>query len=187
MAKDKEKIEVDILEDEPTEEKKKKVSELDSLKEENEELKAQVAELNNKYLLALAEQKNYKKRMDDEMDRFYKYSTFDFSKELVQFLDSFDISIQKEPDNDEAKKYLEGFKMMRNQLSSLLERQGITEIESLGKEFDPNTMNAIGKKTVEGKADQEVIQVFMKGYMYKDRVLRAAHVIINEAQENKEE
>jgi len=187
MAKDKEKIEVDILEDEPVEETKmKKESPIDLLTKENEELKEKVKELNNKYLLCLAEQKNFKKRMDDEMDRFYKYSTFDFSKDLIQFLDSFDISIAKVPDNEEAKKYLEGFKMMRNQLGTILEKQGISEIEALGKEFDPNLMNAIGKKTEDGKKDQEVLQVFMKGYMYKDRVLRAAHVIINEeAQENK--
>ena len=179
------KEKVDIFEDDPKEESNKKSNknklenEIKALKEEIEKLKNDKEELNNKYLMSLAETKNYKRRMDEEMERFYKYSTFDIAKELVEVLDHFDLAIEKEQKNEELKAYLEGFKLTRNAIYKILEKQGVKEIESLGKEYDPNLMVSIAQVTDESKKDQEVVNVFMKGYMYKDRVLRAANVIIN--------
>lgn len=186
---------VDILEEDPKVEKKdKKTSkieaEVETLKEENEKLFKEKDELNTKYLLAIADSRNYKKRLDDEQAKFYKYSTYSISEELVKLLDSFDLAIEKDSENDAIKAYLEGFKMIRSSLYSILEKEGIKEIDALGKEFDPNQMEAVQQVCDESKKDQEVVKVFLKGYMYKDRLLRAAHVVINslpiEETENKE-
>ncbi len=192
-----EKEKVDIFEDEPVEQKKKEKepkkehkeiarleSEIKVLKEENEKLLNDNTDLNNKYLLSLAETKNYKKRMDDEMDRFYKYSTFNLCKDLIQILDSFDLALEKDAESKEMIAYLNGFKLTRNQIYSILEKEGVKEIEALGKEFNPNEMVSISHMEDRTKKEQEVLRVFMKGYMYKDRVLRPANVIINLYQEN---
>jgi len=196
MDKDKkEKQKVDIFEDEPIEEKKKDskkdnkdLSKLESevkvLREENEKLLNEKTDLNNKYLSSLAETKNYKKRMDEEMDRFYKYSTFGLCKELVQILDTFDLALEKDAGSKEMEAYLNGFKLTRNQIVTTLEKEGVKEIEALGKEFDPECMVSISHMEDRSKKEQEVLRVFMKGYMYKDRVLRPANVIINIYQEN---
>ncbi|MBP5342905.1 nucleotide exchange factor GrpE [bacterium] len=193
MEKEKDKN-VDIFEDDPVESKKKDTkkdhkdiskleSEIKILREENDKLLNEKTDLNNKYLSSLAETKNYKKRMDEEMDRFYKYSTFSLCKELVQILDSFDLALEKDVENKEMIAYLNGFKLTRNQIYSILEKEGVKEIEALGKEFNPNEMVSISHMEDRTKKDQEVLRVFMKGYMYKDRVLRPANVIINLYQE----
>ncbi len=82
--------------------------------------------------------------------------------------------------------------MRRNQLYSVLEKNGVKEMESvLGKEFDPETMESLAQVTDPSKKDQEVTAVYKKGYYFKDRVLRHAQVIVNvlpvENTENKEE
>ena len=191
MSKKDEKKTVDILENEETtqEEKldKKTKSELKVLREENDRLVNENSSLNTKYLLALAEQQNYKKRMDEEQSKFYKYSTFNLCKDIVSVLDNLDLALEKEQKDEAIQAYLSGFKMVRNSLFQILSKEGVSEVESLGKEFDPNYMTSISVVQMEDKADNEVVQVFQKGYMYKDRVLRPAMVVVNQLPEVKEE
>ena len=191
MSKKDEKKTVDILENEETTEEekldKKTKSELKVLREENDRLVNENSSLNTKYLLALAEQQNYKKRMDEEQAKFYKYSTFNLCKDIVSVLDNLDLALEKEQKDEAIQAYLSGFKMVRNSLYQILSKEGVTEVESLGKEFDPNYMTSISVVQMEDKADNEVVQVFQKGYMYKDRVLRPAMVVVNQLPEVKEE
>ena len=195
MSKKDEKKTVDILNEEETVEEEKKEnksdkkekSELKVLREENERLVNENSALNTKYLLALAEQQNYKKRMDDEQSKFYKYSTFNMCREIVSVLDNLDLALDKEQKDEAIQAYLSGFKMVRNSLFGILTKEGVTEVESLGKEFDPNYMTSISVTTIDGKADNEVVQVFQKGYMYKDRVLRPAMVVVNQVKEEEKE
>lgn len=194
MSKKDEKKAVDILEDEENinEEKEEKIdkktkSELKVLREENEKLVNENSTLNTKYLLALAEQQNYKKRMDEEQSKFYKYSTFNLCKEIVSVLDNLDLALEKEQKDEAIQAYLSGFKMVRNSLYQILIKEGVKEVESLGKEFDPNYMTSISVVQMMDKADNEVVQVFQKGYMYKDRVLRPAMVVVNQLPEPKVE
>ena len=191
MSKKDEKKTVDILENEETTEEekldKKTKSELKVLREENERLVNENSSLNTKYLLALAEQQNYKKRMDEEQAKFYKYSTFNLCKDIVCVLDNLDLALEKEQKDEAIQAYLSGFKMVRNSLFQILSKEGVSEVESLGKEFDPNYMTSISVVQMEDKADNEVVQVFQKGYMYKDRVLRPAMVVVNQLPEAKEE
>ena len=202
MSKRKEKM-VDILEDEKTvdnietvesKEEEKCENRLEAenkvLKEENDRLVNENSSLNTKYLMALAETQNYKKRMDEEHSKFIKYSTFNLCKEIVKTLDNLDLALDKEYD-EQMESYLSGFRMVRNSLFSILEKEGVKEIETLGKDFDPNYMTSISVTNDESKKDNEVSLVYQKGYMYKDRVLRPAMVAVNqvdskEKEENKE-
>ena len=102
------------------------------------------------------------------------------NQELLKTIDSLDLALEKEQSNEEMKSYLDGFKMIRNGLYESLKKEGVTEIEALGKISDPHTMEPISVMHVEGKENEEVIAVFQKGYMYKDRVLRAAKVVVNQ-------
>lgn len=186
-----EKEKDDIFKDEPVENKKEKKStklqaEIEVLKEENKKLFKEKEDLNTKLLLEIAESRNYKKRMDDEQTKFYKYSTYSICSKIVEVLDSFDLALSKDSENDAIKAYLNGFKMIRNQLYQVLEKEGVTEVEAIGKIYDPNFMEAMSQVTIDGKLDQEVINVFLKGYMYKERLLRPAKVIINHIEEREE-
>ena len=195
MSKRKEKM-VDILEDERTideekEESKEEEKSENRLEAENKVLKEENDRLENERLKALAEMQNYKKRMDEEHSKFIKYSTFNLCKEIVKTLDNLDLALDKEYDK-QMESYLSGFRMVRNSLYSILEKEGVKEIETLGKDFDPNYMTSISVTNDESKKDNEVSLVYQKGYMYKDRVLRPAMVAVNqidskEPEEKKEE
>ena len=73
-----------------------------------------------------------------------------------------------------------GFEMIYNQLVEVLKKQGIEEIECLDKEFDANFHHAIMQEPKEGVESGMVIEVFQKGYMLKDRILRPALVKVSE-------
>lgn len=187
MKEEKKKKNIDILSDEETVEndkKEKKLSkeeiELNALREENDKIVKELSEMSLKYQMALAEQQNIQKRADREISDHYKYSTFSLCKELLKTIDSLDLALEKEQSNEEMKSYLDGFKMIRNGLYEALKKEGVSEIEALGKISDPHTMEPISVMHVEGKENEEVIAVFQKGYMYKDRVLRAAKVVVNQ-------
>lgn len=81
---------------------------------------------------------------------------------------------------DETSKFLEGFRMVYNQTKTLLEKFGVKEIDPLNKEFDPASAQAIATEKDESKESGIVLKVYQKGYMYKDKVLRTAMVIVNE-------
>ena len=82
--------------------------------------------------------------------------------------------------DDEVSKFLEGFKLMYKQIKELLEKFEVKEIEALDKEFDPATCQAVVMDKDENKDSGVVLEIFQKGYMYKDRVLRTAMVKVNE-------
>lgn len=190
--KNKDSEKVDILGDEPVidanenEKKGKKLhddAELETLRSENKKLLDEKNELNTKYLMSIADMQNYKKRLDLEQANYMKYSTFDMAQELIKVLDSFDLAIEKDQEDEKIKAYLEGFKMIRASIFNILEKEGVKEVEALGKPYDPSNMTSVMMNEDKSKKDQEVLHVLLKGYMYKDRVLRSAHVIINDVKE----
>ena len=189
MSKKEEKNKTDIFESEEVEvnkdskENKRENAELKVLREEVERLNKEKEELTNQKLMAIAESQNYKKRMDDEQERFYKYHTFDICKQLLGSLDNLDLALEREAKNEERSAYLHGFKMVRNSLFAILEKEGVKEVEALGKEFDPNYMTSISVVSDPAHKNNEVVNVFQKAYMYKDRVLRPAMVVVNQVEE----
>ena len=81
---------------------------------------------------------------------------------------------------DETSKFLEGFRMVYNQTRALLEKFEVKEIDCLNKEFDPSVAQAIATEKKEDVESGIVLKIYQKGYMYKDKVLRTAMVIVNE-------
>lgn len=170
---------IEILENEEKELPKKKVKkenkEIQKLKEEN-------ALLNDKVLRISAEMQNMKRRHDEELQSIYKYDGEDFIKKILPIIDNFERAIGMDDDNldDEVSKFLKGFKMIYSDLYNILKDSGINEINSLDKEFDPMTMNAVFTEHVDGKEAGIVLDVMQKGYMYKDKVIRPEMVKVSE-------
>ena len=111
-----------------------------------------------------------------------KYAEEDILKGFLPILDNFERAISMDDNNfgDETSKFLEGFRMVYNQTRSLLEKFEVKEIDCLNQEFDPTYEQAI---SIEAKPDVPsgtVLKVYQKGYMYKDKVLRTAMVIVSE-------
>lgn len=162
-------------------------------KQENKEeiiklTKKEVEEVNNKLkaavdeaLRAKAELINYRKRKDEETVKMLKYANEDLALEILPVLDNFERAIKMDDDNleDGVSKFLSGMKMVYAGLVSALEKYGVKEIEALGKPFDANIHQAVMTESDNKKEKDIVLEVYQKGYMLKDKVIRPAMVKVN--------
>lgn len=150
-------------------------NEINRLTEENKTLV-------DKVKLAQAELINYRKRKDEETANLLKYANQDLILEILQVVDNFERAINLENNNisEEMSKFLSGFKMMYVSLTESLKRYGVEEINRVGQTFDPSQEQALLTDSVEELEDEVVIEVLLKGYKLKDRVIRPASVKINQ-------
>jgi len=154
--------------------------------EENTDiLKKEIEELKSKLLYKDAEMINYRKRKDEEVEKIKKYCNQDIIVDLLPVIDNFERAIKYDDNNleDQFSKFLSGFKIMFSDLNNILVKYGVTEVNRIGEEFDPNLEQALLTDRVDGKKDEEVLEVLLKGYMLKDRVIRPATVKINKIDE----
>lgn len=151
------------------------------LKEKIELLDQEKKALEEKVKYHQAELINYRKRKDEEVSNLLKYSNQDLILEIIPVLDNFERAIKLDDNNlnDELSKFLDGFKMMYVHLSDILKRYGVEEIDCLGKDFDPNLEEALMIDADETKPDNIVLEVLLKGYKLKDRVIRPSAVKVN--------
>lgn len=157
--------------------KKKKIEELE---EEIVKLKEEVAASKNAYFKAYADAENLKKRLQAEADNVRKYRIQSFAMEVLPVLDNLERALDVKVDDQNIKNYAKGFEMIYQQLVSILDKEGVKEIEALDQPFDPNYHQALMQEAVEGVDSGIVVQVLQKGYMLKDRVLRATLVKVSE-------
>ena len=162
-------------------EKHKIKEELKKIQEENEKLTLANNELAEKVKYTQAELINYRRRKDEETENLLKYANKDIIIELLPIVDNFEraISLDDNDLTDELSKFLSGFKMMYSQMNDVLKKFGISEINRVGEEFDPNLEQALMTDNVPDRKDDEVLEVLLKGYKLKDRVIRPATVKIN--------
>lgn len=145
-----------------------------------EELELKIKALEEDTLRAKADLINYRKRKDEEVSNLLKYANADILISMLPVLDNFERVISKKDVSEELKSYLEGFKLIYNQIKDIMSANGVKEIEALGKEFDPMFHQSIATRKDDSKESGIVLEVYQKGYTYKDKVLRPAMVIINE-------
>ena len=145
------------------------------------ELSNKLNELNDRYLRVQAEYSNYRNRTANEISDMLRYEGIDFIKKLLPVIDNFERAIKMDDNDlsDEVSKFLAGFKIIYGNLCDILTSHEIKEIIALGIEFDPNLMEAIVTEHDETKPSGVVLEVFTKGYIYKDKVIRPAMVKVN--------
>lgn len=148
--------------------------------DEVEQLKAEVQEAEHKYLRILADYDNYKRRAKLDQEALQKYKAQGVLTNLIPVMDNFSRALAVEAKTDEARTMMEGMDMIYRSLSEALKTEGLTEIEALDQEFDPNFHQAIMTDHVEDKPSGVVLEELQKGYILKDRVLRPSMVKVNE-------
>lgn len=176
----KEKIEPEVVEDSKTEQDG--VEELDettTLKIENETLKEEVEKLKNDYFKAYADAKNIRKRQERDFDLSMKYRIQSFAEAILPAIDNLERALEQEV-TEETKSYREGVEMIYQQVLNALKHEGVIPIEAVGKKFDPNIHQALQAEEVEGFKPDMVVEEYQKGYMIKDRVLRASLVKVSQ-------
>lgn len=168
-----EKLETDEVESEEL-----SVEEL--LMSENEKLKQQLEDEKNKFYKAYADTENMKKRLQAESETNRKYRVQSFAHDILPVLDSFERALTQEFEDEKLNSYVKGYEMIYQQLLNALNKEGVTVIEALNKPFDPNFHQTLMQEKVEGVEPGIVIEELQKGYMLKDRVLRATLVKVSE-------
>lgn len=148
------------------------------LQNEIDELKSEVDRLKNAYAKAYADTENVKKRLQNEADTNKKYRIQSFAKEILPAIDNLERAMAASDESES--QLMKGVEMIYNQLIKSLKDEGVEEIDCLNKKFDPNFEQSIMVEKKEGVEPGVVIEVLQKGYMLKDRVLRAAMVKISE-------
>ena len=157
----------------------------EKIKEKDETIKKLEEEnkaLTDKVKLAQAELINYRRRKDEETTNLLKYANQELIMELIALVDNFERAIKLDDNDltDEVSKFLSGFKMMYGSLVDTLKKFGVEEINRVGEIFDPTQEQALLTDHIDGMEDDTVIEVLLKGYKLKDRVIRPASVKINQ-------
>ena len=181
MSKKKQDEKVEVLEENKDLEQDTKLNEeMLKLEEEIRNLTEENKTLTERVKLAQADLVNYRKRKDEETANILKYANWDIIKDILNVSDNLERALKNKDVSDELKKYLSGFEMIYDNLKTVLNNYGVTEINRVGEVFDPNQEQALMTECVEDKDDDIVLEVLLKGYKLKDRVIRPASVKINQ-------
>ena len=129
--------------------------------------------MNDKYLRLCAEYDNFRRRSQKEKDALYGDIRADTVAKFLPVYDNLERALNQSTE-DEA--YRKGVEMIMNQFNATLEKLGVTSIECLGQTFDPSLHNAIMHEEDGEKGENEIVQVFQKGFRLGDKVLRFAMV-----------
>ena len=162
-------------EEEKTVGKKEKKFFRKSSKEEEKiaALEKEQAALNDRYLRVCAEYDNYRKRSQKEKDALYGDIKANVVSSFLPVYDNLERALNQGTE-DEA--YRKGVEMIMNQFCTTLEKLGITPIDCLGEKFDPSLHNAVMHVDDEEKGENEIVEVFQKGFKAGDKVIRFAMV-----------
>jgi molecular chaperone GrpE len=140
--------------------------------DESAELNQQIEDLNNKLMRLQADFINYKNRVEREKKNIYSYALEDIFSQLLPILDNFERALNSMEKNNS---YYEGIKMIYNQMLDVLKKNGLKEIDCLDKPFDPNFHHAVITEDSD-KEEGTILEVFQKGYMLNDKVIRPSMV-----------
>lgn len=152
-------------------EEKSKTSFFGKKKKDKSEQK--VEELTDRLKRTMAEFDNFRKRTEKEKASMYVIGARDIVEKILPVVDNFERGLAQAPEGDA---FADGMKMIYKQLMTALDEMGVKEIEAKGKEFDPNLHNAVMHVEDENAGANEVVEVFQKGYTYKDFVVRHSMV-----------
>ena len=156
-----------------------KPKQVKALKEEIEKLKKNINDLNDKHLRTVAEFDNYKKRKDKEMVALIERANEQLCFSLLPVIDDFERSLNSDTKRKSYKSLKQGIDLIFQKLLIILKQQGVEQIEAEGKPFDPQLHEAILQVEENAKPPNIVVTEVLKGYRFKDKILRYAQVVVN--------
>lgn len=183
--KENEKKEIEIkdeVENSSSSENEEKIEENTLETEESKipELESQIQELKDTLLRKAAEFENYKRRTENDQLNLLKYSAESFILKVLPVYDDLQRSVNHiEHDNNESLK--EGLKLVFDKFTKILDEQGVKKIETEGKEFDVDYHEALMQQPTNDVPDHTIINEVEPGYIYKDKVIKHAKVIVSQS------
>ena len=145
---------------------------------EIETLRRERAQLSEQLLRRRAEFENYKRRVERERQQWTADAEAALLEGLIPSLDHLEQALKSVGDNEAIRT---GLELIQRDLTTYLTKQGLTVLDPLGQPFDPLTEQALAHEETEGVPDGTVIEVFRKGYLHKERLLRPALVKVAKA------
>ncbi len=183
MADETSENEEQVTAEEPTatEEKHEEPSELDLLKQKLDEAQ-RAADLNkDMFLRKAAEFENYKRRTDAEFGNYIRNANEGLIGALIPILNDFVRSLKAGGESNDYDSFYKGVELVHNKFSKVLELQGLSSFDSVGKPFDVEYHDALLQMPREGVPPNTVIEEIERGYKLNDKVLRHAKVIVSTA------
>lgn len=142
-------------------------------KKKKDKLEQQVEDLTDRLKRSMAEFDNYRKRTEKEKSSMYIIGAREIIEKILPVVDNFERGLAQAPEGDA---FAEGMQMIYKQLMTTLAGLGVEPIEAVGKEFNPDFHNAVMHVDDENLGENVVAQVFQKGFLLGDRVIRFAVV-----------
>lgn len=150
----------------------------ESLTQKIQEKEKEAGDNYDKYVRAVAELENYKKRAARDRADCLKYGQESLIKDLLPLVDSLERASEYACNSSDFDAFKEGLQLIRSQLSGCLAKQGVEPIEAVGCEFDPNIHHALMQVESPDHEHNQVVQELEKGYMLNGRLLRPAKVSV---------
>ena len=145
-------------------------------KEKKDKKDEQIEELTDRVRRQMAEFDNFRKRTEREKSQMFETGARSIIEKLLPVVDNFERGLATLPEEEKGSAVAEGMDKIYKQLTAMLEDAGVTVIEAVGKEFDPNLHNAVMHIEDEELGENVVAEEFQKGYMYRDTVVRHSMV-----------
>ena len=162
------------------EEKLQEELEKSETNEKISQLETEVSELKDKLLRKAAEFENYKRRTENDQINLLNYAAESFIQRLLPVVDDFERSLQHVDDAQEVDAIKKGLKLIYDKLMKVLDEQGIKKMESVGQPFNVDYHEALLQRPDDSVEPHTVLEEVEKGYIYKDKVIRHAKVIVSE-------
>jgi molecular chaperone GrpE len=132
-----------------------------------------------KWLLAVADFENYRRRMQKELEQERRYAALPLARDLLPALDNLHRALESAKTTQDAGKLVEGIQMVSKQFDDILARHQVVPIASVGQPFDPNVHQAIQQVPSPDKPPMTVLTECERGYALHDRVVRPSTVIVS--------
>jgi len=146
--------------------------------EDVEGLAAQVEEMRDLALRKQAEFENFRKRVERERSETVQYAASELVKEILPVLDNLERALTAAEAGGGEGHLREGVEIIYKQFKDILERRGLAEVASDGEAFDPHVHEAVSRVETDDYPEGSVVEVFQRGYRFKDRLLRPAMVSV---------
>ena len=155
---------------------KKAEAELEEMKKALLAKDTELAELTDKFMRISAEYENFRKRSVKEREGIYSDACFEVLGQILPILDNLERAAQYNTEQTAESPMGKGLELTLKSFIETLAKLGVCEIEAVGKQFDPNFHNAVMHVEDETVGENEIVEVFMKGYAKGDKVLRYSMV-----------
>ena len=165
-----------------TQKKSKKLSPTEKLKNTISELEISLNETSEKHLRLKAEFDNFRKRKDREIISLLNYEGEAVVKSFLSVFDDLERlkDASSNNNNEDSNKLTDGIVLIMNKIEKEFQKLDVKPFTNVGDVLDPELHDALMIRKEDGKNENEILEVFEKGYLYKDRVIRHAKVVVNQ-------